>query len=179
MLMRYIALILLGSFSTFVGAAIPPQPYPESHHYGDWDKGYQMTLPEKWMIKRNFMGLDIFAAAPDKNTAQGSRANISILTAPLANKATLETFYTDNVKDHDRFLKDFRVLQTGQVAFYGFQGKKIEYYHSSHTGEKIRTLQYFLVHGDTGLIITYAAEVDEFPKHLETFEQSVKTLKFH
>lgn len=172
--------LAIGLLFSMAGEAIIPKSSPrQSNSFSDWDKGFSITFPAHWNIQRDFMGLDIFAAAPDKTPHLGSVANMSVISKKLDADYTIDNFFASEVEQLKRALLDFELVETGQAAFDGFMGKRIIYNDQFQGDVKVRTMQYFVVHDGHGIIITCSAEKDEFPKYADLFDKTTKTLKVH
>lgn len=160
-------------------AALPTSsmPYPVKHN--DYDKNYSIHFPDNWQVQRDFMGLDVFAAAPASNNVDGSLANVSVFSGPLEGEFDLDEFLNKNLESLRKKLNDFKILETGKVAFDGFTGKKIVYTNSFNDNHTMRVSQYFIIHDQHGYVITCAAELNEYSKYASQFEKTVKSFRFH
>ena len=174
--MRIFTLVLsLGAFCQ-VQAAIPATHAPESHHYADYDRDFKLQLPEKWQVQRQFMGLDIFAAAPQENDQLGYRANISVISADIDEPVTLDQYVNKNMENLKNSLTDFNLIESGKLYFDGTEARKLVYTHKMND-LVIKVSQYFALNDKRGFVITCSAAADVYPKYAEAFEQSVKSFK--
>lgn len=156
--------------------AIPATSAPESNHYADYDRDFKIVLPEKWQVQRQFMGLDIFAAAPSENEQLGSRANISVISADIDEPVTLDQYVNQNLENLKKSLADFKMIETGKLYFDGTEARRLVYTHKVHDLE-IRVAQYFVLNDKRGFVITCSAASDVYPKYAEAFDQTIKTFK--
>src|SRR5262245_45115808 len=124
---KIVPFILGLSLIVKVEAAIPKNVNPQSSECYDEGKVYTFKMPVGWQVQNDFMGLDIFAAAPSTNKEQISKANVSIVSGPLKEKMNLEEFFKSNLETLQKKLYDFKIVETGKAAFFGFNGKKIIY----------------------------------------------------
>lgn len=161
--------------STLSGA-LPATTAPQSHHYADYDRDFKLQLPEKWQVQRQFMGLDIFAAAPPENEQLGSRANISVISTDVDEPITLEQYVNKNLENLKSSLTDFKMIETGKLYFDGTEGRKLVYTHKMNDLE-IKVTQYFVLNDKRGYVITCAAAYDVYPKYAEAFDQTIKSFK--
>jgi|GEM_PF-3666442 len=157
-------------------SAIPATNAPESPNYADFDRDFKIQLPEKWQVQRQFMGLDIYAAAPPENDQLGSRANISVISAPIEEPVTLEQYVNKNIDTLQKSLNNFQLIETGKLYFDKVEGRKIAYTHKDQD-LVIRVTQYFVLNNKLGLVITCSAASDVYPKYAESFDQAVKSFK--
>lgn len=173
--MKFLVGLLL-SFSMVAQAAIPASLPVESNKYENAERKYQITLPEGWQIQHNFMGLDVFAAAPEENKELGSRANMSVISTEGSENYNLEEYFNLNIENLKKALSEFKLIETGKVYFDGVEGRKLVYTHKIN-GLEIKATQYFVLKGKTGYVITCAAASDIYQKYADQFEQAVKTFK--
>ena len=171
----FIAILTLGGLCQ-AQAAIPATNAPESHHYADYDRDFKLVLPEKWQVQRQFMGLDIFAAAPQENDQLGSRANISVISADIDEPITLDQYVNKNLENLRNSLTDFKLIETGKLYFDGTEARQLIYTHKMNDLE-IKVTQYFALNDKRGFVITCSAAADVYPKYAQAFEQSVKSFK--
>lgn len=174
--MRLFFLLFCMGANALAQAAIPATNAPESHHYADYDRDFKLQLPEKWQVQRQFMGLDIFAAAPQENEQLGSRANISVISADIDEPITLDQYVNKNMDNLKNSLTDFKVIEQGKLYFDGTEARKIVYTHKVND-LLIKVTQYFALNDKRGFVITCSAAMDVYPKYADAFEQSVKSFK--
>lgn len=174
----YIFLILFIAYN-HAQAAIPKANVIQNSKFADYDKGYSIQLPDQWQVQKDFMGLDVFAAAPANNPENRSEANISVIAFPIEAGMGLEEFFKMNLASLTNALTDFKIIETGNVAFHGFDGMRTIYTHKSQDNLKLRVVQDFTVHDHMGYIITGSCIANEFDKYTPIFEKSAKTLKFY
>lgn len=157
-------------------APTPVETEAQSPKFVETDKGYSITFPDQWRWQRDFMGLDVFAPAPVKNEQVGSLANISVVSGKLDDGVSLETFFTTNIENLKKALRDVKVVETGKVFLDGLEGRKVVYSHAM--GDmKLRVVQYFAVKNGHGYIITCTSSEEEYPKYADIFESAVKSFK--
>lgn len=153
-----------------------PAEVKESHHFNEFEKDYKITLPENWQVQRGFMGLDVFAAAPFENKEVGSRANISVISTEGDQELTLDQYFNLNIENLKSKLSDFKQIESGKAMLSGTEARKLVYSHQMN-GLDIKVIQYFILKGKKGYVITCAASADVFPKYADTFERSVRTFQ--
>ncbi len=140
------------------------------------EKGYAITFPYQWHWQRDFMGLDVFASAPAKDEQVGSLGNISIISSKIEGDLTLETFFSSNLDNLARALRDIKILERGQAFVDGTDARKVIYTHAM--GDiNLRVIQYFLIKNGHVYIITSTASFEEFPKYADSFETAVRSFK--
>lgn len=138
------------------------------------EKGYEIELPENWRAEKNFMGVDVFASAPDLK--ETSLANISVISDAISDNISLDQYFAENVKELEKTLSNFHIIESGDASFEGVKGKKIAYTHALDK-LKIKVIQYYVVNKGHCYIITTAADDQEFAKYADIFEKSVKSFK--
>lgn len=172
----FIGLLLTVLYFGKAQSALPATANPESNYYSDFDRDFKITLPEKWQVQRQFMGLDVFAAAPPENEQLGSRANISVISSDIEGPISLENYVNKNLENLKKSLTDFKMVETGKLYFDGTEAQKLVYTHKINNLE-IKVAQYFVLNGKKGYIITYSAASDVYPKYIEAVDQTIKSFK--
>jgi hypothetical protein len=145
--------------------------------YNNFDKDYQITFPNDWDIKRDFMGLDVFVPAPPLSGAE-SAANISVISGSVPENVNLDMYFKKNLENLKKDLQHFQLLETGTAIIGDHNGKKVVYLHSINS-VNIKVAQYFLVHKGQGFIITCAASQDHFAHYANDFQKTLLSFKFH
>lgn len=133
---------------------------------------YEMKFPHDWRVKRDFMGLELFASA-----AQPSRANISVVSAPMEGELTLDALFNLSLNHLKSGLRDVKLLETGQVFLDGVSGRKVVYNHVM--GDvPVSVAQYFALKNGRRYVITCTAQSSEFQQMADTFERAVRSFAF-
>lgn len=175
--MRLLLLLIIVLGTVQGHSAIPVTAPVESTHYADFDIGYRIDLPSHWRVQRNFMRTDVFAAAPPLNGELGSRANMSILTAPVDEEQTLEQFFNESLSKIRNKFENLKIVETGKVYLGGIEGRKAAYSFVDESGVSLRVTQYFLMKDHTDFVITTAAASSIFLDYAPDFDQALRSFK--
>lgn len=160
-------------------AAIPPSTIKPPPRFADYDKGYGIQFPDDWRWQKKFMGLDAFACSPAESKDQRSEANLSVVAVALPENQKREEFFKTSLETLKNGLNKFQIVETGKVAFNGFQGHMVDYTHTTKNDQQLRVKQYFIVENGIGIIITGSCTNAQSYQYLPIFEQHAKTLKFY
>lgn len=139
-------------------------------------KGYSINFPADWNKQEGFMGLDVITLSPSETPQDKFRENASVLSGKLDTPITLDEFYSENLKNLQKSLIDFKLEGTGDTTLDGQKAKWVLYTHKQGNFVS-KVIQYFIMVGDHAYLITCGAEPEAYDKYKSTFEAIAKS--FH
>lgn len=144
--------------------------------YTNKEKGYTIELPADWTKQEGFMGLDVISLSPAESDQDKFRENASVLSGKLDAPITLDEFYTENLKNLQKSLIDFKLESSGDITIDGQKAKWLVYTHKQGNFVS-KVVQYFIMVKDRAYLITAGAEPSAYDKFKPTFDAIVKS--FH
>jgi hypothetical protein len=145
--------------------------------YMNKEKGYSIEFPAGWTKQERFMGLDVIALSPADTPKDSFRENASVLSGKLDAPITLDLFYSENLKNLQKALNNFKLEGSGDINVDGQAAKWVLYTHKQGNFES-KVIQYFIMKGDYAYLITCGGEPTVYDKYKSTFESIVKSFKF-
>lgn len=145
--------------------------------YVNKEKGYSIEFPSGWTKQERFMGLDVIALSPAETPKDSFRENASVLSGKLDAPITLDLFYSENLKNLQKALNNFKQDGSGDSTVDGQPAKWVLYTHKQGNFES-KVIQYFIMKGDYAYLITCGGEPAAYDKYKSTFDSIVKSFKF-
>lgn len=159
------------------GAPSTPAPAFKGEAYVNKEKGYSIEFPAGWSMQEKFMGLDVIALSPANDGKSSFRENASVLSGKLDTPITLDLFYSENLKNLQKALTDFKLEGSGDITVDGQPAKWLQYTHKQGNFES-KVIQYFLLKNDYAYLITCGGEPTAFANYKSTFDSIVNSFKF-
>ena len=145
--------------------------------YSNREKGFGITMPGGWEMKRDVMGAVVVAISPLKGPKDVFRENVNVVVEDLNGPMTSKEYYTNSMKVLKQLFKDFKLEKQGVVKI-----DKHDFHFSvfSHRlGEtRAKVLQYMAVNGKRAYVVTCSATPDAYKNYQARFEDTVKSFKF-
>lgn len=145
------------------------------------EKNFSIEIPGDWARDKVPQGIDLFASAPvTSGEEEPGLANVSIVAGKVGRKTLLEDFFKANVQNLSNVMKDFKEISRGTGGIPKQQAEWIVFSHkvSGNTGEiELYELQYYLIVGEYGYVVTFSATPSEYVALRGRFEQIISSLE--
>lgn len=143
------------------------------------EKHFSMEIPSNWVRDKVPEGVDFFAAAPlgEENTGV---ANLSVIAGKVGRKTQLEDFFKANVKNLENVMKEFKEISRGTGGVPNQQTDWIVFSHkvSGNNGDlELYELQYYLIVGEYGYVVTFSATPNEYVALRGRFEEIISSFE--
>ena len=149
----------------------------ESGRYYNRDKGYSIKFPADWRRREAMMGTVVIAMAPLSRSTAKFCPNVSIVPEELTDKLSPTEYINNGLKMVRTITNDFRERERIKLTIDRREATGIVY--TCRLGQlRLMYLQYFLVNGHRGYVITCTSEPDQFPKYRKQFEQIAQSFRF-
>lgn len=144
------------------------------------DKNFSVEVPFDWVKDKSREGLDLFVYAPVAATDKIALTNVSVVAGKVNKDLTLANFYKANVDNLPKAFDDFAEVTNGTGGIPNEKTNWVMFNRKLRTeaGEITLTeLQYYLIVGEYGYVITFSATPNEFVINRGKFERIITSFK--
>lgn len=144
--------------------------------FTDKEKGFSITFPKFWQINENVKGAAVMGFSPKENEADTFLENVNV----VASQANLEGYDAQKYFQVNYAplaeLEGFKEVERGETTL---EGKKAIWVIFTHqTGNlDAKAIQYYLVRGSRGYVITGTGLSTTFEKYKPQFDQVARSFK--
>ncbi len=142
----------------------------------DKEKRFSITFPKTWNIKENVKGAAVMGFSPKENESDTFFENVNV----VASQANLDGYDAQKYFQVNygplAELEGFKELERGEITLEGKKAIWIIFTH--HTSSlDAKALQYYLVRGTRGYVITGTGLSTSFDKYKPQFEQIARSFR--
>lgn len=144
------------------------------------EKNFSLEVPSDWVKDKPREGLDLFIYAPVPAGEKVALTNIGVVAGKVSRDLSLANFYKVNVDNLPKAFENFNEIASGTG---GIPKESTNWIHFTRTlkteaGEiSLDELQYYLIAGEYGYVITFSATPNEYLQNRGIFERVVGTFK--
>jgi hypothetical protein len=137
---------------------------------------YSIQIPEQWELAKDQMGADFIAVAPPLDPNDLFRENLNVISAKFEFPISKEEYYSLNVKSLNDLLTDFDLELTEDVHLGGTDARKLIFTHRVGI-VNVRVVQYLILNHQKAIVISFTADILEYPKIKDQFDKIAATFK--
>lgn len=149
---------------------------PSGNTFTSPTKGFSITFPSDWEMRKAFMGTEVAAIRPNVTPQERFGENVNVAVDDFKNPMTLDAYYQASMQGMGQYLHNFKVLAKGNTAINGQQALWIIYKHQ-YNGLDLKVLAYLLVGPKHGYVITCTSTPSRFEQWHSTFERIAGTFR--
>ncbi len=142
-------------------------------------KGFSIEFPDKWEIKKGFMGTDIMALSPE-GEAGAFRSNVVVVAEKLDPGTRADEYYRLQFKSIAALtdkITQFKLSENRTDSIDGYSGKRLVY--GYNIGElRVKIVSGAVIKKGTGYVITGTAPEEKFDSFLDTYNAIVRSFRF-
>lgn len=152
------------------------EPVPSGDRIQDLSKGISIALPAGWEKKEGYQEASLVGLSPLSGSGDTFRENLNLIVVDLPQPMALATYFDLNITGIKSGLKDYTEYAKGPAVLGGKEARYVVYGHAMRD-VTLKVLQYYVVHGNRGYVLTYTAPLAEFDAYRLLFEQNAATLE--
>lgn len=144
------------------------------------EKAFSIEIPGDWKKDKSREGIDFFAYAPVPASDQIALTNMGIVAGKVNKNLSLANFFKANVDNLPNALNNYEEISRGTGGIPNVTANWIIYKRtlSTEAGDvALEEIQYYLIAGEYGYVITFSATPNEFVANRGVFEKTVQTFK--
>lgn len=144
------------------------------------EKAFSIEVPHDWMKDKVREGLDLFVYAPVPASDKIALTNMGVVAGKVNKELSLSNFYKANVDNLPVAFENFTEISKGTGGIPKIPTNWIIFKRKLSTEAGVITLQelqYYLIAGNYGYVITFSATPDEFITNRGIFEQIIQSFK--
>lgn len=146
------------------------------NQFTDQEKGFSITFPKTWNIKENLKGAAVMGFSPKENENDTFLENVNVVASQAnLDEYDAEKYFQVNYGPLSE-LDSFKELERGEVVLE--RKKAIWIIFTHRTGNfDTKAVQYYLVRGSRGYVITGTGLSTTFDKYKPQFEQIARSFR--
>lgn len=146
------------------------------NQFVDKEKGFSITFPKIWNIKENVKGAAVMGFSPKESESDTFLENVNV----VASQANLDGYDAQKYFQVNygplAELEGFKEVERGETTIEGKKAIWIIFTH--HTSSlDAKAVQYYLVRGARGYVITGTGLSTSFDKYKPQFEQIARSFR--
>lgn len=144
------------------------------------EKNFSIEVPQDWVKDKTREGLDLFVYAPVPASDKIALTNLGVVAGKVSKELNLANFYKVNVDNLPKAFDNFEEISSGTGGISKETTNWIRFKRTLKTeaGEiSLNELQYYLIAGDYGYVITFSATPNEYLVNRGVFEQIISSFK--
>jgi hypothetical protein len=144
------------------------------------EKAFSLEVPNDWLKDKVREGLDLFVYAPVPASDKIALTNMGVVAGKVNKELSLSNFYKANVENLPVAFDNYVEISKGTGGIPNIPTNWIIFKRklSTEAGEiTLEELQYYLIAGNFGYVITFSATPNEFVENRGIFEKIIQTFK--
>lgn len=137
--------------------------------------GVSLAIPAGWKKASVYQQAAFVLIEPPTEAGDSFSENVSMVLDVFSAPLTLDQYFQVSQDAIQQALKQVAIQQTGETLLGGQRVKWLRYSHVMKVGELV-ALQYYVVKGGKGYVLTYTSRLEDFARYRELFEENAKTL---
>ncbi len=178
------SLLLLGAVSSTPFSASAAEEAPKSKQENQLievkEKNFSLEVPPDWVKDKSREGLDLFIYAPVPASDKVALTNVGVVAGKVSRDLSLANFYKVNVENLPKAFENFVEISSGTGGIPKESSSWIHFTRTLKTeaGEiSLDELQYYLIAGEYGYVITFSATPNEYLVNRGLFERIIASFK--
>jgi hypothetical protein len=145
-------------------------------YYNDKDD-FSIKFPKEWENKEGFMGTAVISLSLKEGNADQFRENVNVVVEQLPREMSLDEYVDASIPNLAKVITDFRENEKGITTINDHDARWLVY--SGRMGMiNLKCIQYYMVDGKRGYVITCSATSESYDNYRRTFDDVATSFEF-